>query len=214
MNKISLFAVTFSILLSLTRARECYYMINHIKCPYECCGEEGNLECMDSCDGVDCSSDEDCGDNACCSNGKCNKNKTDCDSSQYLRCSGDCPVGCCVHEYGVCQTGVGCFPQNANCTLNEDCASSCCHKGLCESYGDVCDSNDWKLPVIVIAVIIGVAITIILLVAWAIRRSRSRVVVVQTIMSPKSRVQVNHRDDCETVPFLSPDEEQIKLMQA
>ena len=235
MNKICLFAVAFSIVVSFTRARECYYLINNMNCPYECCGEEGSMKCMDSCDGVDCSSDEDCGDNACCSNGKCNDDKTDCDSSRYLRCSGDCPVGCCAFEYGVCQTGVACFPQNANCTLNEDCASSCCHKGLCESYDDVCDSNgeqpvsghsdpsydhssttniDWKLPVIVIAVIIGVALKITIFVVWMTRRSRSRVVVVRTVMAPTSTVELNHRDDCDTVPFLSQDEEQIKHMQA
>ena len=234
MNKFCLLALTVCAVVTLTQARECYILINNMKCPYQCCGEEGGMKCMDSCADVECSTDEDCGDNGCCSKGKCNEPRSDCDSSHitFLRCSDQCPQGCCVPEYGVCQTGLGCFPYNTNCSLNEACASNCCHEGKCRDT-DVCEDNeqpiseshdeetsssttqiDWKIPVIVIAVIIAIAVKIALLVTWAARRSRAPVVVVQRVLVPTSDVQVNHQRASVTVPFLSQDEEQIKHLQA
>ena len=237
MNNVCLLAVTVCVIVAFTdftQARECYLVVNNMKCPYQCCGEEGSMKCIDSCDNVDCSTDEDCGDLGCCSKGKCNVPRSDCDSSHmtFLPCSDNCPQGCCVHEYGICQTGLGCFPYSSNCSLNEACASNCCYEGKCRDT-DVCEDNneqpisetheessstttthfDWKIPIIVIAVIIAVAVKIALLVAWAMRRSRSPVVVVQRVLVPTSDVHSSRPED-DTVPFLSQDEEQIKHLQA
>ena len=203
-------------------------LINRMKCEYNCCGEEGSIRCMDSCDNVDCSSDEDCGDSGCCSNGKCNDPKSDCDSSQTptIPCSDEiCPSDCCIAELGICQTtGLGCLPQNSNCSLKEACASRCCYEGKCRDPEAEVYSNDddeqpiisghedfsgsrsdstvhigWKTPVIVIAVIIVVGLKIALLVAWAMRRSRTRVVVVRAVLAPTSTVQVGHRHASDVV---------------
>ena len=89
---------------------------------------------------------------------------------------------------------------------------------ISESHDEESSSSttqiDWKIPVIVIAVIIAIAVKIALLVTWASRRSRSPVVVVQRVLVPTSGVQMNHQRASDTVPFLSQDEEQIKHLQA
>ena len=241
MSKICFFAIIFCAIVALSRERECYYLINQMKCQYQCCGEEGSMRCLDSCDNVDCSSDEDCGDSGCCSKGKCNDPKSNCDSSQisYMPCSEDCPTECCIYEVGQCQTGLGCFPWNSNCSFNDACASSCCHEEKCRS-SDFCTSNDgddepnqpireehdeqsrsethisWKTPVIVIVIVIVVVVKVAVLVSWFVRRSRARVVVVRTVLAPTSTIQVNqsHVSVSDTTPFLSQDEEQIKKEQA
>jgi hypothetical protein len=82
-----------------------------------------------------------------------------------------------------------------------------------ESSSTTTTHFDWKIPIIVIAVIIAVAVKIALLVAWAMRRSRSPVVVVQRVLVPTSDVHSSRPED-DTVPFLSQDEEQIKHLQA
>lgn len=230
MSKICLLAITFCAIVPLSRGRECYYLINQAKCQYKCCGEEGSMSCRDSCDNVDCSSDEDCGYNGCCSNGKCNDPRSDCDSSKYIPCNEDCSDECCSYKTGVCRTGHGCFRLNSNCSLHEACDSNCCHEGKCRNF-DFCLPNEdseepiheehdedevshsetnfsWKTPVIVIVIIIVVVVKVALLMSWCVRRSRNRVIVVRTVLAPTSTVQVNHGHDVsDTVPFLLQDQE-------
>ena len=236
MNKVCVLTLTFCAVVAFTRARECYLLINNMKCPYECCGEEGSMRCVDSCNNVDCSSNEDCGDSGCCSNGKCTDDTSDCDSwrqTPYIPCSDECSYGCCNTGLGICETQrFGC----SNCSSNEACPSGCCKEGKCEDF-DVCETSEsdeepteyyhedsshdssttthvnWKIPVIVIVVVIAVIVKISLLVTWAMRRSHSRVVVVQRAMAPTSVVQASRHHASDTVPFLSQDEEQIKHLQ-
>lgn len=221
--------MAFCAIVAFSRGRECYYLINNAKCPYKCCGEEGSMQCADSCDDFVCSSDEDCGYSGCCSNGKCNDPKSDCDSAQIQNnaCSDGCPEGCCSTELGQCQTG--CSIDNWNCSLNEACPSDCCHNGKCRS-SDLCALGDddrpivshhessensqdstvhfrWKVPIIVIVVVIAVALKITFWVLWVKRRSR--VVVIHQVLTPSATVQTN-ADACDIVPLISQDEQQIK----
>ena len=62
----------FAAVCAVIEARECYYEFTWVACEKQCCGKEEGLYCLDTCENITCSSDEQCG-TSCCENGKCGK---------------------------------------------------------------------------------------------------------------------------------------------
>ena len=75
----SKFAVSMCVLFAtvyVIEARDCYYEFTSVACEKQCCGKEDDLYCLDSCENITCSSNEDCG-SSCCEDGKCGKKHCD-----------------------------------------------------------------------------------------------------------------------------------------
>ncbi len=70
MNKLVTAICVFFVAACVVEARRCQYRITGLICGEQCCGEEYAMQCLESCENVTCSSDEDCG-KSCCKNGRC-----------------------------------------------------------------------------------------------------------------------------------------------
>ena len=84
----SRFAVAICVLFGavcVIEARDCYFELSGRICSKQCCGEENNMSCLDSCENMACSSHADCG-RGCCGNGKCGppSNSPQCDNTNAI----------------------------------------------------------------------------------------------------------------------------------
>ncbi len=70
MNKLLVAICMLFVVVCVVEARQCRYTLTYMLCEKQCCGEEGDMKCIESCENSSCSTDDDCG-KSCCKNGKC-----------------------------------------------------------------------------------------------------------------------------------------------
>ena len=70
MNKLAFVTCLLFVFVCVAEARRCRYVLTYEICREQCCGLEDNMLCLNSCENVTCSSNDDCG-NSCCKDGKC-----------------------------------------------------------------------------------------------------------------------------------------------
>ena len=78
MNKLAVVISVLFAVVCVVEARRCRYALTYAICEEQCCGTEDDMLCLESCENITCSSNEDCG-KSCCKNGKCgHPNSSDC----------------------------------------------------------------------------------------------------------------------------------------
>ena len=73
MDKLIVLLSTLFVVVCVIDARRCRYTMTFEICKEQCCGVESDMYCLESCEGIKCSSNEDCGKSCCNKNGTCGR---------------------------------------------------------------------------------------------------------------------------------------------
>ena len=91
MQKLAHGIFLFLAFVCVVETKECFYPFQGKACEKQCCGNS-DLQCLDSCENVTCSSDDDCGTSRC-KNGRCGPEVS---SNTAIIAAVSAAVACCI----------------------------------------------------------------------------------------------------------------------